>query len=113
MGYLVGPASPMWVAVSVVPVLVASTRTRSLVVIWVVVAVCFKPRPSTELLQDKVRARGAERAEACDAEGRLFDRRSRVGELDPSRSTRPSPTGSGLCAVVAHAVEIGRDGGPS
>jgi len=41
MGYLVGPASPMWVAVSVVSVLVASTRTRSLVVIWVVVAVCL------------------------------------------------------------------------
>ena len=31
----------MWVAVSVVSVLVASTRTRSLVVIWVVVAVCL------------------------------------------------------------------------
>ena len=39
--YLVGPASPMRVAVSVVPVLLASTRTTSLVAIWVVVAVCL------------------------------------------------------------------------
>ena len=43
VGYLAGPASPMRVAVSVsvVPALLASTRTRSLVVIWSVVAVCL------------------------------------------------------------------------
>jgi hypothetical protein len=39
--YLAGPASPMRVAVAVVPVLSARTRTRSLVVIWAVVAVCL------------------------------------------------------------------------
>lgn len=41
MTYLLGPASPTRVAVSVVPVLSASTRTTSLVVIWVVVAACL------------------------------------------------------------------------
>ena len=41
VGYLAGPASPMRVAVLVAPVLLASTRTRSLVVIWAVVAVCL------------------------------------------------------------------------
>jgi len=42
VGYLAGPASPMRVAVSVEPALSATTRIRSLVVSWAVVAVCWQ-----------------------------------------------------------------------